>query len=207
MFDRRLPLVLVVLAVTLSGCTHPADPSGPTLSVIDAQAPESYNALYDAAAETLRRESFRLDRQDRTNGVITTVPETSASWFELWRRQPEPGYYWWESNLSTIQRKATVRLNSTSQPGSYEVDVEVQRLRFSLPERQVDNAAAAVRLYSDAAPTREGRLESASRTGTWIVLGRDQTMEERLLEKILTRWPDTPIVTTQPACIEETVAP
>jgi hypothetical protein len=184
------------------GCARPADPGTPTMGRVAAQTPEAYSGLYEAAAETLRRSYFRLDRQDRFGGVITTHPETTANWFELWRPQPEPGYYWWEANTGTIQRQASVRLlASTTQPGDYEVEVEVQRLRYSLPERQIDNSAAALRLYSEAAPTAEGRMERPSQTAHWIPLGRDAFAEQRLLTDIVNRYAAAPTmpVTTQPA--------
>lgn len=179
-----------------TGCSRPAEPDAPTVARVEAETPDSYSSLYESAADTLRENFFRLDRQDRREGVLTTHPETSASWFELWRPQPELGYYWLEANMSTIQRQATVRLLAQpTQPGAYDVDVEVQRLRYSLRERQIDNAAAALRLYSQDAPTTEGRTERPRDTGHWIPLGRDAFAEQRLLSTIISRYETRPPAT------------
>jgi hypothetical protein len=173
----------------LAGCARPPDPVTPTIARVELQTPEAYSDLWEAAAEALRRNYFRLDRQDRTEGVLTTIPETSANWFEVWRPQPKPGYYWWESNIATVQRTATIHFRAaSSQPGDYELDVEVQRQRYNLTERQVDNSAAALRLYSSVAPTAEGQKERPSQTLRWIPLGRDQPFEERLLADIMERF-------------------
>lgn len=179
----------VLSCAILAGCARPPEPVTPTIARVELQTPEAYGDLWEAAAESLRHNYFRLDRQDRTEGVLTTVPETSANWFEVWRPQPKPGYYWWESNIATVQRTATIHFRAaSSQPGDYELDVEVQRQRFNLVERQVDNSAAALRLYSNAAPTTEGHQERPSQTVRWIPLGRDQVLEERLLAEIMDRY-------------------
>jgi hypothetical protein len=207
--QRRCAVLVLLALLFCNGCSRPADPCGPTLSRVEASTPEAYRELWDAAASTLRHQFFRLDRQDRTEGILTTVPETSASAFELWRPQPEPAYYWLESNLSTIQRQATVRFRP-AEDGGYEVEVEVQRLRYILPERQVDNSAAALRLYSSLAPTESGQIERASETARWLPLGRDEPYEQRLLARILKRYggggvtTEFETVTTQP---EETATP
>jgi len=186
---RWLVLELAFPLAMIAGCARPPDAVTPTVARVEAQTPEAYSDLWEAAAETLRRNYFRLDRQDRTEGVLTTAPETSANWFEVWRPRPKPGYYWWEANLAAVQRQATIHVRAaSSQPGDYELDVEVQRQRLSLAERQVDNSAAALRLYSFAAPTTEGHRERPSQTMHWIPLGRDQYLEERLLADILGRY-------------------
>ena len=192
----------LLLGGLAAGCGRPVEPDAPTVGRVAAETPEAYSTLYEAAADTLRRKYFRLDRQDRLEGILTTHPETSASWFELWRPQPEPVYHWLEANLSTIQRRAQVRfVPSAAEPGSYEVDVEVQRLRYNLMERQIDNSAAAMRLYSGAAPTQEGRVGTAAETSYWIPLGRDPFAEQRLLTAIVKRYTSRPAA-TQPAAAQ-----
>lgn len=195
-------LSVIVVAATLGGCARPEEPVGPSIQRVTNVPPEAYPALYEAAATTLRQQFYRLDRQDRGEGVITTHPETSAGFFELWRPQPEPGYYWWESNFGTIERQVTVRLTPAAQPDSYDVQVEVQRLRYTLLERQVDNAAAALRLYSGAVPTSAGRFEHPNAGKSWIALGRDEFAEKRTLSDIINRYAKMP-PTTQPAATSQ----
>jgi hypothetical protein len=180
-----LPAITVIF--TAAGCQAPAQPVEPTAARLFVQTPAEHEELWQAATDVLREHYFLLDRQDRREGVITTLPETSANWFELYRPQPAPAYYWAEANLHTIQRQATVNIQPLVEPGAYEVDVEVQRYRFSLEERQVDNPAAALRLYSGAAPAAVGRRD-VPEDRYWIPLGRDAPYESRLLDSILERY-------------------
>ncbi len=180
-------VILVALAAVTPGCTAPAQPTEPTMARVALEAPVEYERLWQTAGDVLRDHYFQLDRVDRGNGIITTMPETSAGWIELWRPQPQPAYYWWEANLHTVQRKATVSISPAEGPGAYEVRVQVDRYRFSLEERQIDNPAGALRLYSNAAPTTSGRLARVAESSHWVPLGRDGDMEQRLLAAIMKR--------------------
>jgi len=183
-------LVAACISIVGAGCRAPMQPETATVERVTLPADDDYDRLWEAACDTLRDYRFRLDRQDRANGVITTQPETSAQGFELWRPQPQPAYYWTEANLNTIQRRATVQILPTGKKGEYQFDVKVERWRYRLEARQIDNSAAALRLYSADAPTLAGQSEKPSETGYWILLGRDEPMEQALLRKILHRLSD-----------------
>ena len=185
---------LISLAVMMSaGCQAPPEPVGPTVERVQAPTFEDRERLWEAAGDSLRAHLYRLDRQDRVLGVMTTLPETSAQTLELWRPQPQPKHYWLEANLHTIRTQATVNLPSTlieEAPGAEQpIEVLVERYRYRLPERQIDNPAAAMRIFSDEAPlVATGQMESPAATGRWILLGRDESMERRLLTDILNRY-------------------
>ena len=183
------PALLVAgwIGMVSAGCRAPVPPEVATVERVSLPTGDDYDRLWEAACDTLRGFRFRLDRQDRANGVITTHPETSAQGFELWRPQPRPGYYWTEANLHTIQRRATVQILPAEQEGEYQLDVKVERLRYRLEARQIDNSAGALRLYSADAPTVSGLGAKPSETGYWVLLGRDEPMEQALLSKILKR--------------------
>lgn len=199
MRGTRIALLCLVSVAATGGCQKPGEPVEPTVTRISAETPESYQALWESAADTLRQHYFRLDRQDRTAGVITTFPETSANWFELWRPQPEPAYAWAEANTKTMQRQAKVHIRPTPEAGAYDVDVEVQQFQYSLQERQVDNSAAAMRLFSSAAPVTSGRMLRPEESSHWIPQGRDAALEQRLLNRIVERYVEAPVVSTRPS--------
>jgi hypothetical protein len=191
-------LLMPALAIlAAAGCHAPPQPTGPTLATVPAQDPEALDHLWQSTEDMLLRFNFKLDRRDRQAGVLTTHPETSASWFEIWRVQPRPSYYWAESNMQTIQRQVEIHLRPMPL-GIYEVQVQVERYRYDLPERQVDNAAGAMRLYSGAAPTLSGQKTKGRESGRWIRLGRDGAMEQALLNAILHRY-SLPPAATAPA--------
>jgi hypothetical protein len=203
MTGERSTIVFWLLSVSAAlavatGCQAPAEPTGPTLARVAVESPDRLEGLWQATDATLRRYYFEPDRQDRSQGVIVSRPETTAAWFELWRPQPAPAYLWWEANISAIRRQATVTIQPTTQT-ECQVSVQIDRYRFALESRQVDNPAGAMRLYSDAAPTGGGRMEKPSETGQWIPLGRDATMEQAILTAILKRYASTPSGAGTPA--------
>jgi hypothetical protein len=185
----------MMLVVTAVGCQEPADPTSPTVARVSAQTPDRYDALWEAVGDVLRSRYFELDRQDRREGVLTTLPDTTAAGFELWRPQPNNPYMWVEANVHTVQRQATVRLRQVEGEGDYEVDVEIERFRYNLEERQITNSAAALRLYSSDAPTTSGRSVSPAESSYWIPLGRDADMEQAVLHSILMRYDQMPPAT------------
>jgi len=189
---RYLSIAIIVTAGLTAGCQTPAQPTGPTVERVNAGSDADRDLLWEAACDTLRRSAFKLDREDRANGVITTHSETAAQGFELWRPQPQPAYYWVESNLQTIQRRVTIHIAAdpaeTDKADEQLVDVKVERFRYRLPERQVDNAAGALRIFSGDAPATSGRSEKPSESSYWIAMGRDEPMEWSLLTKILQRY-------------------
>ena len=67
----------------------------------------------------------------------------------------------------------------------YLVTVVVDSYRYSLTERQIDNPAAALRMFSHLAPTETGQRERQSVAGRWLPLGRDGALEEAILQRIL----------------------
>ena len=190
MSSRPAILLLALPFVGLHniGCQAPAKPAEPTVARVTATSPEEYDLLWEAIGSALRRYYFQPDRQDRVAGIITTAPDTSANWFEFWRPQPQPAYYWAEANLQTIQRDAAVQIRPTDNPGTYHLDVRINRYRHSLEERQIDNPAAALRMYGSGTPTASGQIRKTQESSQWIPLGRDQPMEQAILAAILRRY-------------------
>jgi hypothetical protein len=178
-------LISALGVILAAGCQSPPQPSDPTVERVSLSTPADRNQLWEAVCKTLRDYAFRLDRQDKVNGVVTTFPETTAQAQEFWRPQPRPAYYWWEANLHTIQRQATVQLLPGEQADESRLEVKIERLRYRLEERQIDNAAGAMRIFSAEAPTVSGRRAKPSKTGYWVPIGRDEQMEQNLLAAIL----------------------
>ena len=190
MSPRTALLAPTLLSISLLsvGCQAPAKPTEPTVAQVTAASPEEYDLLWAAIGATLRQYYFPPDRQDRLAGIITTAPDTAANWFELWRPQPRPAYYWAEANLQTVQRDATIQIRPVDNQGTYDLDVKINRYRYSLEERQIDNPSAALRMYGSGAPTASGQMRKGQESSEWIPLGRDQQMEQAVLASILRRY-------------------
>ncbi|MEE8170791.1 MAG: hypothetical protein V3T70_09605 [Phycisphaerae bacterium] len=178
-------LALLVLQLQLAhvGCHAPIEPDDRTTG--RAAIPD-FEWVWQETLNTLRRLGFTPDRQDRANRIIVTLPETSKQWFEGWRQDVQGGYATLESSLHTIRRRVRVEFQPDERDTAWTVAVRVDILRYSTPERQVTSASGALGLFSARVPTTEGeRFASTADPARLVELGRDATMERRILERIL----------------------
>jgi hypothetical protein len=74
--------------------------------------------------------------------------------------------------------------------GTFRVTVQVNKSRFSAPERQVTTPSGALVLYSAKTPTTEGLAGPQSRGLHWVPLGRDGLLESFFLGKLADALPD-----------------
>ncbi|MBP7745176.1 MAG: hypothetical protein KA383_03515 [Phycisphaerae bacterium] len=72
----------------------------------------------------------------------------------------------------------------------YHVQVQVDKLRYSAPERQVTTGSGALAIYSEKTPDVEGLRGPRSHRVEWVPLGRDPLLEAFLLQKIAGARPD-----------------
>jgi hypothetical protein len=169
-----------LIAMAISGCQRPAQPTQPTAEVIQEQ---DVQPLWDASLNVLRKFDFQPDRQDRAMGVITTLPTTSAQWGEFWRQDVADPYSLAESSLHTIQRQVTVRF---IRDGSRQLEVQVDVYRLSAAESQITTASSAIQSFSGVLPDTQGGYHGQTKgTRDWVLLGRDAAMEARLLKRIV----------------------
>jgi hypothetical protein len=174
-----------------------------TLRVTDKEA------LIDETLTLLRELDFPPDRVDRELGTIRAGPSTGGQWFEIWRRDVHGGYQMLESSLHTIRREVGVTiepLSTESESDEYRLSVEVNKFRYSAPDRQVTTASGALAIYSERLPTSEGLRNALSATHEWVPLGRDGLLEQALLARIaeLSQSGRSEKVTEEPVEQEET---
>jgi hypothetical protein len=136
---------------------------------------------------------FRIEREDRvrliagvlTEGRIDTFPVTGSTIFEPWRRDSTPGYEKALATLQSIRRRATVRVIPTE--GGYLLDVVVQKELEDLDKPQHATAGGATLRYDGTLVRQEGAAGRYSVTLGWIPIGRDFTLEQRILADITAR--------------------
>ena len=184
-----LRLILMALSIgALSGCHQPVPPVELTAQDITLADEGERDALLDTCLDTLRDHRFKLDRVDRHAGVITTFPITSQQVFEFWRNDVATAYDVLEATLSTIRRRVEIRLLGSTDPAHQQVVVTVYRERFSTPDRQYNNSAAAFRVFSRSLPSTTGKEIVPERDDAWLQAGRDGALEHRLLQEIARRF-------------------
>lgn len=204
-----LAALLLGTAWAVVGCRAPQTPAQPASAILDVN---NYDAFVDDTLSTLRRYDFAPEYVDRTRGYIRSNPATSAQWFEFWRVDAPGGYQALESNLHAIRRRVTIHIvpvAATTQPGAepaiadtsldvfaasppaeydtpgpYRVAVEVDKERYSAPDRQLLSTSSALNVYSTRMPTTSGRFLRRGEGVTWVPIGRDPLLEEFLLRKL-----------------------
>jgi hypothetical protein len=136
---------------------------------------------------------FRIEREDRvrliggilTEGRIDTFPITGSTILEPWRRDSTPGYEKAHATLQSIRRRATVRVIPAE--GGYLLDVVVQKELEDLDKPQHATAGGATLRYDGTLVRQEGASGRYSVTLGWIPIGRDFTLEQRILADIVAR--------------------
>jgi hypothetical protein len=178
---------VIMLISWASGCT-PVQRDG-DLMVRDFSVSDQaqLNDLLDTCEDVLRDQGFRIDRVDRRAGVVTTHPETSKHFFEVWRKDVANNYDFWEASLNTIRRSVEIQAEPDLVKGEARMTLKVKRERFSAPDRQFNNSIAAFQFYGDALPSVSTGERVTRADDEWIEDGRDLAMEELLINKIAAR--------------------
>jgi hypothetical protein len=130
---------------------------------------------------------FRIEREERvrliagvlTEGRIDTFPQTGSTIFEPWRRDSTPGYEKMLATLQSIRRRATVRVIPVE--GGYLLDVAVQKELEDLDKPQHATAGGSTLRYDGTLVRQEGAPGRYSVTLGWIPIGRDMSLEQRIL--------------------------
>lgn len=194
-------LALAVLIATVqSGCVwNPWAASGPSgeagLPIAAIGNPmfvpiADRELLYQQVVDEID-DYFRIEREQRirleggvlTEGRVDTFPLVGATLLEPFRGDSTPGYERLHATLQSIRRRATVRMLPVD--GGYLVDVQVAKELEDL--LQPENAT-----IGDATPRHDTSLERVDDQqqrlppGTlgWIPLGRDVTLEQKILSNL-----------------------
>ncbi len=175
---------LILVLLTVGACQQPATLIAQAQPAAIRVASADFDSLWEESLAVLRSHRFRIDRQDRRAGVITTHPETSQHFFEFWRRDVARFSDWIESSLQTTRRRVRIEISTASDSGDYEIVLAVHKDRYSVVERQIANSAAALRVFSAGVPTTLGEPFDRAKHSGWAPMGRDAAMEQVLRGEI-----------------------
>ena len=162
-------IVSTVLAAPGCGVSY-TEPQVPA-EIPNSQAQQNFDALWRGSLAVLRDYRFRIDRQDRRVGIITTRPMMARHWFEFWRGDAVSNYDVLEGSLQTVMRRAEVHIiPRPDHPDQYEPVVTVEVTR---PDRQGLEIIAASEAYGRFFDTRERGETEYSRYRRQKQLKRD----------------------------------
>jgi hypothetical protein len=191
---------ILLAAAALSGCARFRMPVQPELGL--GGPPPIENPMFVPALdrEFLWNQAvdavddyFRIEREERvrliggvlTEGRIDTFPITGSTIFEPWRRDSTPGYEKFHATFQSIRRRALVRVIPTE--GGYLLEVAVQKELEDLDKPEHATAGGATLRHDGSLVRQEGASGRYSATLGWIPLGRDLTLEQRILADLRAR--------------------
>jgi hypothetical protein len=156
---------------------------------------------------------FRIEREDRvrliagvlTEGRIDTFPTIGSTIFEPWRTDSTPGYEKVHATLQSIRRRATVRVIPVE--GGYLMDVVVQKELEDLDKPEHATAGGATLRHDGTIVRQEGAPGRFSVTLGWIPIGRDLTLEQKILSDVAARLDVHPQTGQLPTVVEEVLSP
>jgi hypothetical protein len=129
-----------------------------------------------------REERVRLVGDVLLEGRIETFPAAGSTMLEPWRKDSTPGFEKLHATLQSVRRYAIVRVAPTD--GGYLVDVAVHK-ELEDVERPEHATVAHVAVRHDSSLVRSERQPRDSPvTWNWIPVGRDASLEQRILSEI-----------------------
>ncbi|MGN6504102.1 MAG: hypothetical protein ACTHM6_00925 [Tepidisphaeraceae bacterium] len=154
----------------------------PRYSISDS----SFDRLWNAAETVSEDYLFQIDRRDKRSGVMTTLPNVSAQWFEFWRPELQTAEDKLISSASSHRRTIYWQIEHTG--NTYTVTPRVIIERQVLAERRISGVLN--KAYFRRPPnegvygTPETDVGITLPQAYWYPVGRDYALEQKLVEEV-----------------------
>lgn len=119
------------------------------------------------------------------DGRVETSYRVGSSVLEPWRKDSTAGFEALQSTLQSIRRKATVIVRPRG--AGYSVEVIVQKDLEDTDRTQYATETTATRRHDGTIVRQVGGSGDSPQTLGWISLGRDTSLEQRILRDIFQR--------------------
>jgi hypothetical protein len=203
----RCALLLLALAL-LPGCAarswfapRPVAQAENPLFVSVSDREFLWNTLVDTIDD-----NFKIQREERvrllggilTEGRIDTFYTPGATYLEPWRSDSTPGYEKLHSTLQTIRRRCTARV--TPAPGGFLIEIIVDKELEDLDRPEQATAGQSTLRHDGTIVRMEGPIQGSPQTLGWIPLGRDASLEQRMLLQLRAKYSSPgPVTSPVPA--------
>lgn len=194
-FTKQFSLGVLLLAVLgATGCGSLiyrfTDPAPPVFVPNPLELPEADDQFVWSQVVDAVDDYFRIAREQpvqRSKGLLLdgrleTSYQIGASILEPWRKDTTAGFERLQSTLQSIRRRAVVTLRPTS--GGYTLEVVVQKEIEDTDQSQLASEGTAGQRHDGTLIRHASGRTDGPRTLGWIPLGRDATLEQRLLHEI-----------------------
>jgi len=197
--QSALALLMCIALIVVAGCRaiNQLENQGPTPTALTTANPLIVPLvdrwfLMDEISDEVD-DYFRVKREERirivdgvmSEGWIETWPRMGSTLLEPWHHDSTRGYEKVHSTLQTIRRTSKIRVIPTGD--SYAIDVKVFK-ELEDNDRPIGSPLGGNALRSDNALDVD-RSDNLSPGGarTWIPLGRDISLEQRILRNVQQR--------------------
>jgi len=207
MFGRFVYVAIFLLV--WGGCSQHLPPTYGPLSAWPSGAPpglmnplfvplNDHELVWNQTVDAID-DYFKIEREERirlvggviTEGRIETVPTTGATLLEPWHGDSTPGFQRWLATLQSIRRRASVRVMPVS--GGYSIEVAVFQELEDLDRPEHSTVGNSTLTYETSMQRNRRDAAPGPITLGWIALGRDVTLEQKILADLqarLTAQPD-----------------
>ncbi len=130
-----------------------------------------------------REERVRLVGGVLTEGQIETLPQPGATMLEPWRKDSSPGFERRYATLQSIRRRAIVHVRPQAD-GGYLVDVAVYKELEDLSQPEYSTVNIESLRHDGTLVRPDSDVYVGAATLGWIPVGRDITLEQRILTEL-----------------------
>ena len=203
---RWIGVVLLCVGV-LAGCQTGGREEPRSQVPIDAR---EYDRVFEAAVTELREAGFAIERRDYPFGRITTEPRDVPTVFEPGQRAAGAETFAAEGTLGHLRRRVSVLIDPAAaadsqgdaaaqveQTAQYRLLVEVVVERAQKPRQRLSGTATS-HVFAPLDATPANWQARGIEDTYWEPIGRDETLETRLLRRIVKR-AVTPTESTRPS--------
>lgn len=150
------------------------------------------NFLWDQLVDVVDN-YFQIDREDRvrlegdvlTVGRLDTLPQTSGTMFEPFRRDSVGLYEKFESTLQSMRRRAIVTVEPTA--SGYRIEVTVYKELEDVPRPEHSTAGSALARHDTSNKHFVAPVGGQPIHAGWIPKGRDVALEQEILGELVVR--------------------
>ena len=133
----------------------------------------------------VREQPVQNNGQIILDGSLETAYVVGASIFEPWRKDSTAGFERLQSTLQSIRRRAIVTVRPSGD--GYVIEVVVQKDLEDTDRTQYATETTAGVRHDGSIVRADDDVQDGPQTLGWIPLGRDATLEQRILADILGR--------------------
>jgi hypothetical protein len=171
--------LLLVTAAMLVGCVRAPEARFPNPMPLPSSDPMTVEKV---AQRVLLEMNFEIVYPASKPGRVDTENLTGPSWFEFWRDDSVGNFQRVESSLHTIRRSVHVAV--TPAPSGAQVAVKVDKERLSAPGTSPASVSQAYDIFNPGKTDLARQDEFKETQFTWLSEGRDDALEQVILERI-----------------------